>query len=312
GTVPDRPVTTADAGNVIELSVQARNGLGVTGNTLTDNTQSNGGQGNITDGNNGQAVDANAVPKINNLTVVQAADLQPGSIIRATYDFDANNGDPQDISTFVWSNPNLLPGSTASEAPQGQTIVNSGTVPDRLLTANDNGQVVEVSVSPRNGRNTRGTTVTAKTKHAVGYVLAASYFADAQGNGKIPGVSTWIWIRDPNDNYFAPGQFTFTSKGFTSTSTTGTLYVNADDKVDKVVLNGTEISLGTCVNDWRDRYCTAQVTNLKTNGSNTVSVTATNNPGVGSGNPGSVGILIRDASSNPLISTDTVSDWTYD
>ncbi|MDZ5731141.1 inverse autotransporter beta domain-containing protein (plasmid) [Enterobacter sp. D2] len=312
GAVEVRPVTTADAGQVIELSVMAKNKLGIKGNTLTDDTQTNGGAGQIVDGNNGQAIDANAIPKINNLVVVKVTDLLPNSTIKATYDFDAANGDPRNTSTFAWSNQSTPVGSTASAALQGITVDASGKIDERLLTNDDVGEIVEISVSPRNGRNTRGTTVTAQTKHEIGLVLTGSYFTGSQNGGQLPGVNTWIWIKEIGGSLFATGQFTFTSTGFTSTTTNGTLYVNADDSVDKVVLNGTEINLGGCKNDWAYKYCTATVTNLKTNGPNSISVTATNRSGQASSNPGSLGVVIQDASSNPIITTNNPSDWTYE
>ncbi|HCM9500280.1 TPA: inverse autotransporter beta domain-containing protein, partial [Enterobacter asburiae] len=117
GTVPDRPVTTADAGNVIELSVQARNGLGVTGNTLTDNTRTNGGQGNITDGNNGQAVDAKAAPSVSGLVI--SGSLLSGKSLRATYTFAPGTGNPDDRSRYAWGNVNSTSGDVAVK---GQTV----------------------------------------------------------------------------------------------------------------------------------------------------------------------------------------------
>ncbi|MCU6172562.1 hypothetical protein, partial [Enterobacter bugandensis] len=66
GQVPGRALTTADAGKVMELSVMAKNGADVKGNTLTVKSSETG---NGTEGGNedGSVIDPAAEPQVSNL-----------------------------------------------------------------------------------------------------------------------------------------------------------------------------------------------------------------------------------------------------
>ncbi|MEP8861451.1 hypothetical protein ABKV83_23795, partial [Enterobacter asburiae] len=86
-------------------------------------------QGNITDGNNGQAVDAKAAPSVSGLVI--SGSLLSGNSLRATYTFNPGNGNKDDRSRYAWGNVNSTSGDVAVN---GQTVTNSGTVPDRPVT----------------------------------------------------------------------------------------------------------------------------------------------------------------------------------
>ncbi|WP_421285477.1 inverse autotransporter beta domain-containing protein [Aeromonas veronii] len=167
GVVPGHTLVAADVGEVKEVSVQAKNGLAVTGNTVTVDAQGNasdtnggtGGGDSDTEGGdgNGGVTDPAAKPQVSNLRM--AGKLEVGQSLTATYAFNANGGDATDNSTYVWGNQ----GETAAAAPAGQTVANSGVVPGHTLVAADVGEVKEVSVQAKNGLAVTGNTVTVDT-----------------------------------------------------------------------------------------------------------------------------------------------------
>ncbi|OAE16226.1 hypothetical protein A2T76_13590 [Pseudomonas brenneri] len=215
GYVPPYLVANNDVGQVLEVSVQAKNLAGVVGNTETLDTFTsndvNGGDGN------GGVVDLNAAPAITNLLI--AGKLEVGQSLTASYDFNANNGAPLDKSTYVWGYKN----ATAAMVGSGSTVVASGIVPPRLLLAADAGKVMEVSVQAKNLVGVVGNTETLDTftsndvnggdgnggvvdlnaaplitnlalsgKLEVGEDLTASYAFDAN-NGAPGDASTYVW-----------------------------------------------------------------------------------------------------------------------
>ncbi|MFB2749865.1 hypothetical protein [Aeromonas veronii] len=174
GVVPAVMLTAADVGEVKEVSVQAKNGLAVTGNTVTVDTKGKatdsdggtGGGGDDTtggsdsdgDGDGDTVIDPTGKPKVSNLRM--AGKLEVGESLSATYAFNANGGDTNDRSTYAWGNE----GETAAAVPAGQTVATSGVVPAVMLTAADVGEVKEVSVQAKNGLAVTGNTVTVDAK----------------------------------------------------------------------------------------------------------------------------------------------------
>ncbi|MCC7005336.1 MAG: putative Ig domain-containing protein [Ottowia sp.] len=147
GQVPNYTIRSNDAGQVLELSIQAKNGATPTrvGNILTVTTDGNGsGTNNTTGGNGGRVIDPNAIPSITNLTL--SGTLQMGSTLNANYIFHANNGDPTDKTTYIWGTQN----ATAGVVETGRNVVNSGVVPPYTIQASDVGQILEVSVQAKN------------------------------------------------------------------------------------------------------------------------------------------------------------------
>ncbi len=157
GQVPDYPLTAADVGHVMEVSVMARNNAvpQITGNTLTVSSTP-GENGNNTDGgNNGEVINP-APPVVSGLNIFGV--LQPGNVLTANYDFDANGGDTINRSLYLWG----YKGTTAASVATSGTQVDSfdGGIEGRPLTESDVGQVMELSVQAKNLSNVTGNTVT--------------------------------------------------------------------------------------------------------------------------------------------------------
>ena len=139
----------------MELSLQAKNGNGVIGNTLTIATDSTDVDINKTiDGDAGKVIDPTATPVISNLTL--SGSLAIGSQLSAGYIFDANSGWSIDKSTYAWGHK----GNTAGNVSRGRTITTSGTVPGYTLQLADAGQVMEVSVQARSQPRLTGNILT--------------------------------------------------------------------------------------------------------------------------------------------------------
>ncbi|WP_199155917.1 hypothetical protein, partial [Chromobacterium sp. ASV23] len=79
--------------------------------------------------------------------------LEVGKDLTGTYQFDANNGNGTDKSTFAWGEK----GKT--DAAKGEVIAQSGVVPAHTIVAADAGKVLEVGVQAKNGANAVGNTV---------------------------------------------------------------------------------------------------------------------------------------------------------
>ncbi|WP_037413821.1 hypothetical protein, partial [Shewanella xiamenensis] len=95
-----------------------------------------------------------AGPQITDLRL--AGKLEVGQSLSATYGFNANGGDRNDKSTYVWGNK----GDTAATVAAGASVTTSGQVPAVSLTAADIGEIKEVSVQAKNGLAITGNTLT--------------------------------------------------------------------------------------------------------------------------------------------------------
>ena len=157
GVVPSYTVKSGDAGQVLEMSVLAKNGANITGNTATVTTVP-GSDGNEVDGggDGGTVVDETAAPSISD--VVMSGTLKVGEALNGRYTFDAKTGDPTDTSEYQWG----IQGSTTTEVDSGKgtTISQSGVVPSYTVISSDAGQVLEVSVRAKNSANVTGNTAT--------------------------------------------------------------------------------------------------------------------------------------------------------
>ncbi|WP_243853580.1 beta strand repeat-containing protein [Providencia rettgeri] len=158
GEIPSYTLVAADVGKVKEVSAQAKNSLGVTGNTATLATDASQAEGNeTTGGENGGIIDPTGSPQVSDLQL--RGELAVGNALDAQYTFAANGGNAQDKSTYAWGDK----GSTAANVSAGQTVETSGTVPSYTLVSADVGKVKEVSVHAKNGQAVEGNIVTLAT-----------------------------------------------------------------------------------------------------------------------------------------------------
>ncbi|MGL5585503.1 MAG: inverse autotransporter beta domain-containing protein, partial [Plesiomonas sp.] len=155
GVIPAIDLVAADAGQIKEVSVQAENGLNVTGNTLTVDSSMDSSEGNESSGGdgNGNIINPAAGPTVADLKLLGT--LEVGQTLTATYRFNPNGGDITDKSNYQWGNQ----GDTAGMS-SGSDIVSSGAVPGLTLVTTDIGNVKEVSVQAENGLNVTGNTLT--------------------------------------------------------------------------------------------------------------------------------------------------------
>ncbi|MEB2725499.1 Ig-like domain-containing protein, partial [Citrobacter braakii] len=142
-------LNASDIGKVLAFSVTAKNGVGVTGNTASISTKDAGG---VTDGdtnNPGAVVDPAARPSADNLNIT--GKLEVGQTLTGSYTFNPNGGDTTDASTFAWD---------GAGTPVNQTAYG--------IVAGDVGHILTFSVTPVNGKNVTGTTVSTNTRDAAG------------------------------------------------------------------------------------------------------------------------------------------------
>ncbi|KAB7685355.1 hypothetical protein GBN28_00740 [Plesiomonas shigelloides] len=162
GQIPPLQLTLADVGEIKELSVQARNGLAITGNTLTVDSNmgtaggddTSGGADSDGNGKTDTVINPAVGPQISNLRI--AGKLEVGQELSGSYVFNANGGNQEDKSTYAWGNR----GETAADVTAGQTIVVSGHIPVLALTTADVGEIKELSIQARNGLAITGNTLT--------------------------------------------------------------------------------------------------------------------------------------------------------
>uniref|UniRef100_UPI00242ED779 hypothetical protein n=1 Tax=Hafnia alvei TaxID=569 RepID=UPI00242ED779 len=156
GVIPGYTIVERDAGRVLEMSVRAKNGANVSGNTATVTTAQQG-DGNSTEGgnDNGEVINTNAEPIVGDLKI--SGNISIGEMISATYKFDANKNINKDRTLYLWGPE----GTTASKVNSGKKIEISGTVPGYKVTNDDLGKVLEVSIQANNAFDVKGNTLTA-------------------------------------------------------------------------------------------------------------------------------------------------------
>lgn len=183
GTVPGYTILATNAGKVLEVSVQAKNGVNITGNTETVNTVP-GSTGNDTSGggNGGTIVNPVAAPAISNLSI--EGTLAVGETLSGSYSFDAQTGDPIDASRYLWGAESSTQATVGSN---GSIISQSGTVPGYTLSSSDAGNVLEISVQARNSTGVEGNVQTVTTAQNGG----GNNTQGGEGNGVVKGVYTF-------------------------------------------------------------------------------------------------------------------------
>ncbi|MCB5304097.1 adhesion domain-containing protein [Yersinia bercovieri] len=157
GYVTPRLLVSADIGHVMELSVQAKNGLGIIGNTLTLASDSEDPRNSTEEGDGEGRVGDPFSPLVSNLALTGVLDV--AQILQASYSFSAGQGGSGDKSTFAWGQK----GSTATQAPQGQTVTTSGKPTGYTIVKADAGKVLEISVQAKNSQNKIGNIQTLAT-----------------------------------------------------------------------------------------------------------------------------------------------------
>ncbi|ELE9247838.1 inverse autotransporter beta domain-containing protein [Enterobacter kobei] len=327
GSVEPYEILASDAGKVLELSVQARNGASKSGNTLTVNTAMTNADGNGTSGdaNDGTIINPTAAPEITNLAI--KGSIAVGGKVSGSYQFNANNGYPVDASLYAWSQPGAGAGGTASAVTTTtDTIAAEGVVPEKDITSADSGKVIELSVLARNSQNVRGLVSTVTSKVNVGMTLQsvperpeyASNFKYVRDE-KALLMKGLIWPYDQSTQKYAIGSFTFRNASpFTARSVNGLVRVVADDDIESVVVNGKSYSLPATTCKWNQNNCTVSVNNLIPHGNNNIEIVANNQGSPGDSNPGALNVVVVDLdfsqvpASENLIDTKDPSKWTFE
>ncbi|MGL6297172.1 MAG: inverse autotransporter beta domain-containing protein, partial [Plesiomonas sp.] len=141
------------AGKVIELSVQAENGLNIKGNIETVDSSESGEAGNETDGGTpeGEVINPDGKPLIRDLAMTGT--LEVGQTLNATYTWDPQTGDKQDKSQYQWGH---WENDNHTGLKPVETVVESQKVPTHTLDSNDIGHVMSVYVLAKNGLDVSG------------------------------------------------------------------------------------------------------------------------------------------------------------
>ncbi|WP_199155857.1 hypothetical protein, partial [Chromobacterium sp. ASV23] len=121
-------------------------------------------------------IDPSAKPVVKALKV--KGPLEVGKDLTGTYQFDANNGNGTDKSTFAWGEK----GKT--DAAKGETVVQSGTVPAHKIVVADAGKVLEVGVQAKNGANVVGNTAKVATDGSMSENEGGGNETEGGDNGK--------------------------------------------------------------------------------------------------------------------------------
>lgn len=293
--VRDYTIVQADTGKVLEVSVLPQNGIGVTGTVVTADTTSAGNT--ISSGNNGAVVDPNGVPSVSNLKILTGG-LGVGETMSASYTFNPGTGPVTDKSLYAWG----IRGTTsATVLTSGAEVTVSGSVPAYTITQNDQGEVFEVSVLPRNENAKLGTTITTVTGDEIGWYLETIDPADAGYLQLQNSVGAkWMWLP-----FKASGPYVFTNKqGFTSTTKTGVVRLAVDDNIYYLNINGKMYDTSGCA---ALTLCTIDIDNLETTKGNYIKANVFNQ----SGTTGVLALAVNDANGNMVFSTNSPSQWTY-
>ncbi|OQS33960.1 hypothetical protein B0T40_16500 [Chromobacterium haemolyticum] len=151
GQLQPYTIQSADAGTVLEVSVQPENARQAKGKVETATTEALGEGGSV--------IDPQAKPLVKDLTL--KGKLEVGQSLNGSYTFDANKGEATDKSKALWGKT----GNTAGQVDaQGQVVKQSGQLQPYTIQAADAGTVLEVSVQPENARQAKGQIETATTE----------------------------------------------------------------------------------------------------------------------------------------------------
>ncbi|WP_224060419.1 inverse autotransporter beta domain-containing protein [Providencia alcalifaciens] len=242
GTLPTYTLVTADVGKVKAVSVRAKNGAGVVGNTETVTTAP-GSDGNHTDGgNNGGITDETGAPKVSNVAI--SGKLNVGQVLSGSYTFDAQTGNPTDASVAMWGDN----GTTVAELDAGNgTVVTDGNLPTYTLVTADVGKVKAVSVRAKNGAGVVGNTETVTTAPG-----SDGNHTDGGNNGGIideagvPAISNVSISGKLNVGEVLSGSYVFAAQTGNPTDASVAVWGNNGTTVAELdANNGTKVTNGT-------------------------------------------------------------------
>ncbi|CND16106.1 Uncharacterised protein [Yersinia intermedia] len=150
----------------MELAVQPRNSLNKSGTIVVVDTSMQGDSNGTNGGDgNGNIISPTATPAISDLWIT--GNLAVGAAVNGTYKFNANQGDPNDQSSYAWSKAGEGDGNTSTDVLSTTDRVSiSGEVPDRTIVRLDAGKLLELSVFPRNGVGKTGAVQTVNSKQS--------------------------------------------------------------------------------------------------------------------------------------------------
>ena len=154
GTVPGYKILGTDVGKVMELSVLAKNGLGVVAKKIVTVDTSDWP-------NNGVVIDPVVVPYIKDLSIALKAgeSFVVGSTLEATYKFDPLTGERTNKSNYLWGTQN-----TAIEIKtKGKPVDANGNVQSYKILLDDVGKAIELSVQAKNTLVSNNVPVTVDT-----------------------------------------------------------------------------------------------------------------------------------------------------
>ncbi|EPL4527082.1 hypothetical protein QCK34_004507, partial [Enterobacter asburiae] len=296
GEVPAYVLKTADAGKVIELSLMARNGADLKGNTLTTSTLQAFSAGSVTGGNNGRVINPASLPAVTALML--SGNLEVGGVLGATYVFDSRNGNPEDKTAYSWGREGMTANSVQSSS---LTVEISGKVPGYTISNNDIGNVIELSVEARNGLGKKGNVATVKTSNTIGGSVV-NVTTEPAWTATI-SATRWMWV---SSGINTEGTFTFSNKnGIQTADDQLILDVNADNILTSVKINGNAVNISSCTPDFSTRICTYLLPAVKNGRNNIIDITVYN-----TGGPGGLNARIRD-SSGVKLSTNSPGSWGY-
>ncbi|WP_340609835.1 inverse autotransporter beta domain-containing protein [Xenorhabdus bharatensis] len=111
--------------------------------------------------------------------------LEMGHTLKATYTFNANNGENTDKSRYVWGDKGNV------DITKGSTVTESGKIPAYTLTLEDAGRVKALVVQAQNGLNITGNTKTIDT--SMGQEQGNYAYGGTEG-GKIKGIADHLKV----------------------------------------------------------------------------------------------------------------------
>lgn len=141
GAVQGYRIQSADAGSVIRLEIQARDGANRVGNTISTET----------------GIIASNAPTVDSVSITAPTIIRTGDILKGQYRFKAGSN-ATDKSTYTWKGFNTT---------QLATVTTSGQVDDYKVLPADVGYVVTLTVNAIDGADVTGNSASATTSTVV-------------------------------------------------------------------------------------------------------------------------------------------------
>ncbi|MDE9555996.1 inverse autotransporter beta domain-containing protein [Xenorhabdus bovienii] len=170
-----RTLEQADAGKTVAITVKPVNGNNEAGEPKTVDigmTDKGDNKTKSTGGKPGTILDPNAIPSIKN--VVLHGYRSVGSTLKATYEFEPNNGYVEDKTTYIWRRVATIGGTPEDISKQGATGTvdgQGGQIESYKLSDEDINKFVEIVLTPKNGRSKPGTDISKNSSQSEGNEL---------------------------------------------------------------------------------------------------------------------------------------------